>query len=306
MAGPETLICKPAKSEPRPSREPERIPAQSPGFGAWWQRFGRFAASHVLLIVFALTMLAPFVWMVLASFKPLEEVEQLNPFPSVWQPDNYAKVFLQIPFARYYFNSIFVALWVTFLTCLTSALAAYAFSRIKWPGRDAFFRLYLATLMIPGVVVMIPNYAVMVKLHLLDSYAGLIVPAAFSAFGTFLLRQFMLTIHPALDESAQIDGASHWRIFWDIILPLARPGLVTLAIFTFLGNYGSFFWPLVMIKSDYLRTLPIGMLYFDSNYGRQTNLLMAASVMNIVPLILLFVVSQKVIVRGIQLGAVKG
>ncbi|HPD15927.1 MAG TPA: carbohydrate ABC transporter permease [Planctomycetota bacterium] len=272
----------------------------------WWFRRGRFGASHAMLGLIAATMLVPFLWMVLASFKPLAEVEQLNPFPTKWLPSNYPKVFEQIPFGRYYFNSLFVAAWVTFLQCLTSSMAAYAFARLRWRGRDHVFRLYLATLMIPGVVTMIPNYALMVKLGLLDSYAGLIVPAAFSAFGTFLLRQFMLTIPPSLDEAAAMDGASHWQVFWDVILPLARPGLITLGIFTFLGNYGSFFWPLILIKSEHLRTLPIGMLYFDTMYGRQTNLIMAASVMNIIPLILLFIVSQKFIVKGIQLGAVKG
>ncbi len=272
----------------------------------WWFRRGRFGASHGLLALLAVTMLVPFLWMVFASLKPNDEVESLNPFPTTWQPANYPKVFSEIPFARYYFNSLFIAAWVTFLQCLTSAMAAYAFSRLRWRGRDHVFRLYLATLMIPGVVTMIPNYALIEKLGLLDSYAGLIVPAAFSAFGTFLLRQFMLTIPPSLDEAAAIDGASHWQIFWDVILPLARPGVITLAIFTFLGNYGSFFWPLILIKSEYLRTLPIGMLYFDTMYGRQTNLIMAASVMNIIPLIILFIVSQKFIVKGIQLGAVKG
>lgn len=272
----------------------------------WWHRHGRRLASHLFLVFLALTTLAPFLWMVLASFKPLAEVEQLNPLPSVWQPQNYPQVFRKISFARYYFNSVFIAAWVTFLQCFTSALAAFAFSRLHWRGRDTVFKLYLATMMIPGVVTMIPNYTLMVRLHLLDSYLGLIVPASFSAFGTFLLRQFMLTIHPALDESAEIDGASPWRVFTDIILPLARPGLLTLAILTFMGTYGSFFWPLIMIKSDYLRTLPIGMLYFDSVYGKQTNLLMAASVMNIVPLIILFVCTQKFLVKGIQLGAVKG
>jgi ABC-type glycerol-3-phosphate transport system permease component len=282
------------------------VAQQTPGLAAWWYRRGRYVASHLALAVLSLTMLAPFLWMVLASFKPLEEVEQLNPLPSVWHPENYLAVFREIPFARYYFNSVFIAAWVTLLQCLTSAMAAYAFARLRWPGRDTVFRLYLATLMIPGVVVMIPNYALMVELGLLDSYVGLIVPAAFSAFGTFLIRQFMLTIPPSLDEAAAIDGASHWRIFWDVIMPLARPGLITLGIFTFLGNYGSFFWPLILIKSEHLRTLPIGMLYFDTNYGRQTNLIMAASVMNIIPLIILFVVSQKYLVKGIQLGAVKG
>jgi len=254
----------------------------------------------------AVTMLVPFMWMVLASFKSLQEVEQLNPIPSVWRFENYLNVFEQVSFARYYFNSIFIAAWVTFLQCLTSAMAAYAFARLQWRGRDTVFRLYLATLMIPGVVLMIPNYTLMVKLHLLDSYLGLIVPASFSAFGTFLLRQFMLTIPSALDEAAAIDGASPWQIFWDVIMPLSRAGLVTLGIFTFLGNYGSFFWPLILIKSEHLRTLPIGILYFDTVYGRQTNLIMAASVMNIIPLVILFVAAQRHIVRGVQLGAVKG
>lgn len=270
---------------------------------------GKVALSHAVLLVLALSTLTPFLWMVLASFKPLKEIEgTLNPFPSAghWQPSNYVKVFEQIRFARYYFNSIFIASWVTVLQTLTSAMAAYAFSRLRWRGRDQVFKLYLATLMVPGVVTMIPNYALMVKLHLLDNYLGLIVPASFSAFGTFLLRQFMMGIPRAMDEAASIDGASHWRIFWDVILPLARPGLITLAIFTFMGSYGSFFWPLILVKSDALRTLPIGMLYFDSVYGKQTNLIMAASVMNITPLIILFVTTQKYLVKGIQLGGVKG
>jgi len=264
------------------------------------------ATRHFVLIVVGLTMLLPFTWMCLASFKSLAEVEEINPVPTEWHPENYLKVFEEIPFHRYYFNSVFVAGWVTFLQTLTSAMAAYAFARIQWPGRDTVFKLYLATLMVPGVVTMIPNYTLVVKLHFLDTYPGLIVPAAFSAFGTFLLRQFMLTIPLALDEAARIDGASHWQIFWNVVMPLARPGIITLVIFTFMGNYGSFFWPLVLIKSEHLRTLPIGMLFFDSSYGRQTNLIMAASVMNIIPLVILFICTQRFIVKGIQLGAVKG
>jgi ABC-type glycerol-3-phosphate transport system permease component len=264
------------------------------------------ALNHTFLFVMSLTFLAPFLWMVLASFKPLTEVEQLNPWPKHWMPQNYAEVFRQVPFAKYYFNSVFIAAWTTFLQVVTSAMAAFAFARLKWPGRDTVFKLYLGTMMIPGVVTMIPNYAIMVKMHLLDSYLGLIVPASFTAFGTFLLRQFMLTIPPALDEAAAIDGARPWTVFVDVILPLARPGLITLAILSFMGNYGSFFWPLILIKSQYLRTLPIGMLFFDSTYGRETNLIMAASVMNIIPMIILFVSTQKYLVSGIQLGAVKG
>jgi len=288
-------------NEPRKQRDAKRSHR-----GAWWHRKGRFGVSHLALSVLAAIMLVPFIWMILSSFKPLGEVENLNPLPSRWMPGNYLSVFEQIPFARYYFNSLFVSAWVTVLQILTSAMAAYSFSRIRWRGRDTVFKLYLATMMIPGVVTMIPNYVLMTKLHLLDSYLGLIVPASFSAFGTFLLRQFMLTIPASLDEAASVDGAGHWTIFWEVIMPLARPGLIALAIFTFLGNYGSFFWPLVLIKSEHLRTLPIGMLYFDSVYGRQTNLLMAASMMNVIPVIILFVVAQKYIVKGIQLGSVKG
>jgi ABC-type glycerol-3-phosphate transport system permease component len=261
---------------------------------------------YVLLGFLTLSSLAPFVWMVLASLKPLQEVELPALLPRHWRPDNYHEVFRQVPFAAYYANSLFIAAWVTMLTVFTSSLAAYAFARLRWTGRDGVFKLYLATLMIPGVVTMIPNFAVMVQLRMLDSFSGLIIPASFSAFGVFLLRQFMLTIPPSLDEAATMDGANAWSIYWDVILPLCRSGLIALAIFTFIGNYGSFFWPLVIVKSQNLRTLPIGMMVFDSVYGQQTNLIMAASVMSVVPPILLFVTLQRYLVKGIQLGAVKG
>ena len=219
---------------------------------------------------------------------------------------NYWEVLHEISFLRYYWNSIFVAAFVTFLTVLTSAMAAFSFSRLQWPGRDKVFILYLATMMVPPLVMMIPNYWIMISLGLVDTLTGLIVPMAFSAFGTFLLRQFMLTIPSSLDEAAEIDGASKWRVFWDVILPLARPGLVTLAIFTFLGNFHSFFWPLVMIRSEYKYTLPIGLLYFSESPQEATHLLMAAVTMSVIPLIIVFILLQRTLVRGIQLGAVKG
>ncbi|MEO1235527.1 MAG: carbohydrate ABC transporter permease [Planctomycetota bacterium] len=228
------------------------------------------------------------------------------PAPATIRWHNYAEVFRQVPFARYYVNSIFVAAWITFLQVFTSALSAFAFARLQWPGRDKVFLLYLSTMMLPGLVMMIPNYQIMISLGLVDTIQGLILPGAFTAFGTFLLRQFMLSIPASLDEAAEIDGASKFRTFFDVILPLARPGLVTLAIFTFIGSYNSFFWPLVMLKSEHRYTLPIGLLYFDSSAGQETNLLMAAVVMSVVPMILVFVVLQKQLVAGIQLGAVKG
>jgi len=168
------------------------------------------------------------------------------------------------------------------------------------------FMLYLATMMIPGVVLMIPNFQAMVSLHFINTYHGLIIPAAFSAFGTFLLRQFMLSISPALDEAATIDGAGAWTIFWDIVMPLARPGIIALTIITFLGAYQSFFWPLIMLNNDQLFPMSVGMLNLSSSYGTETNYIMAATVMNVAPLIVIFIVFQKFLVSGLQLGGVKG
>jgi ABC-type glycerol-3-phosphate transport system permease component len=289
---------------------------------------GVMLTNHVFLLLLCTATALPFVWMVLTSLKPFDEVHSTHWVPKDWKPENYPEVFKALrygalqsqqagdwdwtkyftesAFMRYYFNSLYIAACVTFLQCLTSAMAAYAFSRLRWPGRDKVFLLYLATMMIPGLVLMIPNYQIMMRLGWVDSYAGLIVPAAFSAFGTFLLRQFMLTIPSSLDEAAEIDGASKWQVFWEVIMPLARPGLIVLCIFTFMGTYNSFFWPLVMLRTQEKYTLPVGLLFFDSSVGQETQLLLAAVTMSVVPLLVLFVVLQKYLVRGIQLGAVKG
>jgi len=268
----------------------------------------RRTVLHLVLTVIALTLAVPFVWMLLTSFKTLPEVGSTNWLPQHAQWGNYSKVFSVpgIQFGRWYWNSILVAACVTVLQVLTSAMAAFSFSRLEWPGRDKVFLLYLATLMLPGLVMMIPNYQIMIRLGLVDTYLGLIIPASFSAFGTFLLRQFMLGIPRSLDEAAEIDGASKWQVFWNVIMPMSRPGLITLAIFTFMGNYRGFFWPLVMLKSTYRYTLPIGLLFFDSSEGQETTLLMAAVTMSVVPMILVFVLLQKRLIKGIQLGGVKG
>ena len=263
---------------------------------------------HVVLALVATAMVLPFTWMVLASLKRLQEIGLDSWIPTVFQWENYRDVFTMkgVQFGRWYWNSILVAAWVTFLQVFTSSLAAFSFSRLKWKGRDLVFLLYLATMMLPSLVMMIPNYQNMIYLGLVNTLQGLILPSAFSAFGTFLIRQFMMNIPSSLDEAAEIDGASKWQLYWTVILPLARPAIVTLTIFTFIGNYNSMFWPLVMIKSPELYTLPIGMLAFDSSQGQQTNLLMAAVTMSIVPMILIFLFMQKQLVKGIMLGGVKG
>ena len=277
----------------------------------------RALAKHIGLIIIAISMSIPFVWMLGTSIKPHHEVEELSLVPRHPQPQNYPIVlrqapepytgmFLDLDFPKWYFNSIFIASWVTILQVLTSSMAAYAFARLQWRGRDKVFLLYLGTMMIPGMVTMLPNYQIMVGMNFVNTYQGLIIPAAFSAFGTFLLRQFMLGIPRSYDEAAEIDGANHLQTFLDVILPMAKPGLIALSIFTFLGNFQSFFWPLVMVKDDAMRTIPVGLLSFQGQYGQQTELIMAATVMNVLPLIVLFVIMQKQLISGIQLGGVKG
>jgi len=284
--------------------------------------------SHVFLLLLCCAMVLPFIWMVFTSFKPFIEVQSTHWIPNDWQPKNYAEVFKALrydafageevgqwhwcqyftdsAFMRYYFNSLFIAGWVTLLQCLSCSMAGFAFSRLQWKGRDKVFLLYLGTLMIPGLVLMIPNYQIMNWFGWVDTYQGLIIPMAFGAFGTFLMRQFMLGIPSSLDEAAEIDGASKGQVFWEVTMPLARPGLIVLCIFSFMNNYRSFFWPLVMLRSQHKYTLPVGLLFFDSSQGQETQLLMAAVTMSVVPLIILFVLMQKHLVKGIQLGAVKG
>ncbi|MBP6506018.1 MAG: carbohydrate ABC transporter permease, partial [Opitutaceae bacterium] len=273
-------------SEPKPERS-----------GPW---------LHLLMAALSLLMIAPFVWMMLTSFKSLVEASDPEWMPATLRWGNYPEVFRVIPFLRFGLNSFMVAGWTTLLQVFTSALAAYSFSRLEWPGRDRVFFLYLGTMMLPGLVMLIPTFQLMVRMDMVDTYLGLILPASFSAFGTFLLRQFMLGIPKALDEAAEIDGASKWQIFWDVILPLSRPGLVTLGIFTFMGNYQSFFWPLVMMKTVDKFTLPVGLMFFDTERGQSTHLLMAGVTMSVVPLIIIFVFLQRQLIRGIQIGAVKG
>jgi multiple sugar transport system permease protein len=266
------------------------------------------ALLYVIIAAGAATMIVPFLWMVSTSLKASGDVFAMPPkwIPPTLHPENYVNAWQAVPFGRFYLNSLFVALTVTVGQVVTSALAAYAFARIEFPGRDKLFFAYLATMMIPGAVTMIPLFILLRELGWINSYKALIIPGIFSAYGTFLLRQFFLTIPRDLEDAAKIDGCGHFRILCEVVLPLSKPALATLATFTFMGSWGSFLWPLVVTHSMDLKTLPIGLAAFQGQYGNDWTLLMAGSVMAIVPVIIVFLINQKHFVEGIKMSGFGG
>ena len=197
---------------------------------------------HVVLALVATAMVLPFTWMVLASLKRLQEIGLDSWIPTVFQWENYRDVFTMkgVQFGRWYWNSILVAAWVTFLQVFTSSLAAFSFSRLKWKGRDLVFLLYLATMMLPSLVMMIPNYQNMIYLGLVNTLQGLILPSAFSAFGTFLIRQFMMNIPSSLDEAAEIDGANRWQTLWKVTIPNVMPSITICTFLTLTNSFKLF------------------------------------------------------------------
>jgi multiple sugar transport system permease protein len=263
---------------------------------------------HGILIGGSIVMLLPFVWMLSTSLK---EPREIFTYPPLWIPsrfawENYLEAVSAMPFGRFYFNSFVVAVSVTFLQILTSSLAAFAFARLRFRGREPLFLLYLATLMVPFQVTMIPNFIVVRLLGWYDSYQALILPTAFSAFSTFLLRQYFRGIPIELDEAARMDGASSWRIWWQIVMPLSGPAIAALAIFVFLGSWNDFLWPLVITTSLDMRTLPVGLSAFQGQYNVQWHLLMAGSVIALIPVLIIYVAAQKWFVQGITLSGLTG
>ncbi len=268
---------------------------------------------YLFLSIFGLTMILPFAWMVSTSLKDSVEVYTGDPLDwRSWIPDNfiwqnYIDVFKVIPFLRFYFNSLFVALCVTLGVVVTSSLAGYAFSRLNFAARDRIFFAYLATMMIPGAVVIIPVFILMRYFGWIDSYKALIIPAMFTAYGTFMLRQFFMTLPKDLEDAAKIDGCGYLGIFLRIILPLSKPALATLTVFTFIGNWQSLLWPLLVTNSIEMFTVPIGLSYFESQYYLVNwTLLMAASTMAIIPIVAIFIFAQKFFIQGIKLEGIKG
>ncbi len=267
---------------------------------------------YIFLAVGAISMAAPFMWMFTVSLKEAGAVFSYKKIwwhdwiPMTWIWRNYIKAWNVIPFARFYLNSIFVVTLTTAGQVATSAMAAYAFARLRFPGRDQMFFSYLATMMIPGAVTMIPIFILLRHLGWVDTYKALILPGIFTAYGTFMLRQFFLTLPKDLEDAAMIDGCSYFGIFWKILLPLSKPALATLTIFTFMGSWMNFMWPLIVINSAEKFTLPVGLAYFQSLHHTDWTLLMAGSVMMILPILIVFIAGQRYFVEGIKLTGIKG
>ena len=299
---------------------------------ARWRQYQSTVLIYAILLIVLSGMVVPLVWTLLTSFKYNVDVT-LGWIPPRWTTDNYAGVFRAFSFLRYYANSLFIATVVTVVQVATSALAAYAFARLQFRGRDVLFLGYLSTMMIPADVLMIPQFVLMKKipewlnavlstdffsgfLYLkshyighpvgLDSFFALIAPGCFSAYGTFMLRQFLLGISREIEEAALIDGCSAWGVFWHVVVPLAKPALGALAIFTFLGRWRAFLWPLIMTDSDSMMVLPVGLAKLSDLYVNDYGLICAGSVLMLVPMVAVFVFFQRWFISGIQLGAVKG
>ncbi len=292
-------------------------------------------AIYLILTAVGATMVVPLIWMVSTSLKT---ADQLFVYPPRWLPspatgENYRGVWSALPFARGFVNSVVVSVLIVAGQVATCSLAAYGFARLRFPLRDQIFLGYLATLMIPSAVTMIPVFTMLKmmpdalnglfhtdlmssdvyflshyagKLVGIDSYFALIAPGCFSAYGTFLLRQFFMSVPSELEDAAKIDGCTRFGVFRSIMLPLSKPALATLVTFTFLGAWRSFMWPLVVTSSMEMRTLPVMLQAFQSQFYTEWSMLMAASVIALVPAVVIFIVCQRYFVAGLQLGAVKG
>lgn len=263
-----------------------------------------------LMFAVSILFLLPFIWMLVTSFKIEKDVFV---YPIEWIPrhwhaiENYKEVWVgQYPFWKYYLNSIKIAVITTCISALFSALAAYGFSKIKFKGSNLLFLIVLATYMVPSQAILIPQFILYRQIGLFDSHWGLILLGSFSVLGTFMLRQFFMGIHQEFIESAKIDGANHFRIFWSICFPLVKPAVATYAILRFIWTWNDYQNPLIFLRTDGLFTIPLAMQKFTSLSGEFYSLIMAAAVSAILPLLIVFIIGQKSVIEGIALGGVKG
>lgn len=271
------------------------------------KRIGRIL-KYFVLISGAFVMIFPFFWSFMTSFKDLREI-LMDPFsliPKEFTLKNYVSVFTKVPFARYLLNSTIVALGTTFLQLVTASLAAFAFARMRFRGREVIFYIFLATMMIPQQVVMIPQYLVVMRLNLDNSYLGLIIPHAATAISIFFLRQFFLTIPRDLEDAAIIDGCGPLRTLLNVFLPLTKPAIATIAVFSFMWSWNNYFWPLLIISEPEMRTVQLGLAMFKSEGGIQWGEFMAATVVATLPIMIAYFIAQKQFVKGITLTGLKG
>lgn len=274
-----------------------------------WRIGLRQALGVLILTLGGVWMLLPLLWMLSASLMPLAEVIKVPPVwfaPQHYSLGNYWEVWAGAGFARFFVNSALVAVVITFLQLLTSSMAGFAFARYEFPGRTVIFILILSTLMIPFQVIMIPLFIMMARLGLVDTYWGMILPAIVSPFGIFLMRQFMLAIPKSLLEAARMDGAPEPFIYGSIMLPLCKPAIAALTIFTFLGAWDNFLWPLIVVNRKELWTLPIAMSRFTEQYIAQTHLQMAGASIMFLPILLIFLLMQRNFIEGIAMTGIKG
>jgi multiple sugar transport system permease protein len=274
----------------------------------------RRAIFYAALIGTSILMIGPFYWALSTSFKPSGDVFASPPkfIPNPWTVTNYRDVFTLLPFGRYLLNSIIVTGTIVGLNVVFDTAAAYAFAKLRFPGRNVMFFLLLITLMIPFQVNLIPLYRIMVALHDfnpnlgVDTYSALILPGAIQVFGIFLMRQFLASIPDDILESARVDGASEFTILARIVFPIALPGMATLAIFTFLGAWNDFLWPLIVTNSDQVRTLPVGLALLARRNTVNWGQTMAGTALAAGPMILVFIILQRRFIEGLTAGAVKG
>lgn len=262
----------------------------------------------IVMIIVSITMCLPLLWMISSSFKPETEVFS---FPIKWIPEtfrfeNYKEVFERIPFVRYYINTLIIAVATTICQVITGSMSAYALSKIQFPGRDKIFVAYLCTLMVPYQVVMIPQFFILKNLGLVDSLGSVVLIGAFNAFGVFLFRQFFLSIPESLSEAARLDGCSEFRIYSRLIMPLSKPAISTLVIFTFVSSWNDFLGPLIYLTSDEVKTIQLGIREFQNLYNTEYALIMAAATIAIVPVIIVYLFAQNQFIEGLTSSGVKG
>ena len=263
---------------------------------------------YTLLTVGALCMVFPFIWMLLSSFKTHGEIIQFPPklFSSHFGFENYKQAFSMAPFGKYFLNSVVVMVLSVICTTTTSILGAFAFSKMKFPGKEIIFAILLSLMMIPFEMLIITNYTTIVKLKLYNTIPALVLPFVASIFYTYILRNFFDTISDSLYYSARIDGASNWMYLWRIMVPIAKPSLFTIILLNALSSWNSFMWPLYVTSDAASRTLPYGLQVFTTEAGSLQELLMAASTLVVLPMIILFIIARKYIVNGVSRGGLKG